>query len=259
MKHKIVLISLLMALCALSNGKMCYKRGTNSNEKYCDDFTGPISRRCIPLKEKKSSFDASDFGSYSNLRFLRIGGCSFDEVLSLIGPETHTLDISHSKYSELKRLKTTELWIEYSNLKQFNASYNEIREIPQNYFENSMPNLLILDFSNNQIKSIEVFTFEGAELLATIDLSHNKIVQIENDAFIKLKNLEFIDLSSNLITSVNNLFEKNSKLKILLLTGNPIKQFACDFAQIAQNGGAAHFPWESIPIASASQVCFVFR
>lgn len=225
-----------MASCAPIKTEKCYKTATYSYELYCDNYSTNRPSGCI--KTSKSRVDAY----YDSSADLKFGGCHIDEVLSLISRETHTLDISNSRYTELTLFND-----KYDRLTKLFLSNNEIQLIPRTYFHN-ISKLEEIDVSFNKFREIDKFTFDGAIHLSHIHFSYNQIVRIGVDAFSKLSKLEYIDLSSNLITSVNDIFKKNTKLKELVLLGNPIKVFTCDFAQIAKRGGYAYFLWDSIAV-----------
>lgn len=127
---------------------------------------------------------------------------------------------------------------------KLNASHNELQVINYASYFDGLSNLNEIDFSFNKVRIIRKHDFGGAKKLTRIFLSHNSITSIEAGAFMKLDNLILMDLSNNLINFVENLFQKNTKLKTLLLQRNSLSRFTCEFSRLANSGASVYFSWE---------------
>ena len=83
-----------------------------------------------------------------------------------------------------------------------------------------------LDLSRNELTQLPQTLFSFFENIIVLNLSFNKISFIHNYAFIRASNLEILDLSNNLISSlseISSFIGSLNKLKILRLSGNPLK------------------------------------
>lgn len=139
--------------------------------------------------------------------------------------EWDTSDLSISEFETRSRTQNTAI----SNIRKWDASNNNIRELPKTFIENELPNLNEIDLSNNNFTSLpeNAASFTYFANLQKIVLSGNSINEIGQRAFSKLKDLTHLDLSGNQITTLSEgLLESNTKLESLNLQGNPMKTFS---------------------------------
>lgn len=119
------------------------------------------------------------------------------------------------------------------HLELFDASHNELTEIPTMVFANA-PQLIDVNFSFNQINRIHSMAFEQSSVdhfnqITRLDLSNNRIDVVDNATFAALISLETLYLSSNFIRVIAaDVFTQNMKLTTLQLSYNNLSSFACD-------------------------------
>ena len=78
-----------------------------------------------------------------------------------------------------------------------------------------------LDLSNNQIKSLDYYSFKSLYSLNVLNLSYNSLLEIQQDTFTRIPYLEILDLSYNLLSTFVFSFPLPSNLKYLYLDSNP--------------------------------------
>ncbi|XP_064595508.1 protein flightless-1 homolog isoform X2 [Liolophura sinensis] len=91
--------------------------------------------------------------------------------------------------------------------------------IPSNIF--SLEDLLVIDFSHNNIKEIPI-ELENARSILVLNLSHNNIENIPNPLFINLTDLIYLDLSHNKIDTLPPQMRRLANLHTLILNNNPL-------------------------------------
>lgn len=144
-------------------------------------------------------------------------------------PSLYSVDVSSVGITQIK---TVTQWCNPDNktlsclfntsVRNFNASHNQLTDIPPFFFMH-MQNITHIDFSYNNFTSLGASHFDGASKLTAIDFSHNKIASVENGTFSKLENLKCLNLSDNRITSIGaNMFgnKEPHSLNTLNLDGN---------------------------------------
>lgn len=214
MKHLMLLLVIIPSLCEASE-IFCqlFDDNTQSLEEYCENF-----RESVPLdcSEEIITNDAVQVTQ------LKIRGCDNETVLDAIKRFRYvrTLDIS---YSEFKSLKWFDLKLE--RLMAFNASHNELLQIPQELIKRN-PDLAELDLSYNNFEKIDSTNFRGAGKLEKVFLSHNFLNEISYKIFWDSKDLEHIDLSNNYFLAIP-IFPSNEMLRTIHLEENPIEVFGC--------------------------------
>ncbi|CAC5419713.1 ELFN2 [Mytilus coruscus] len=89
-----------------------------------------------------------------------------------------------------------------------------------------MTNLYYLQLQNNDISTIESFSFMNLSSLRYLHLHNNKIQLLESNVFINMTNLYYINLSGNNISHIEeNAFGNLTSLSTLQLASNPLN---CD-------------------------------
>lgn len=137
-----------------------------------DDLTS------MALMEAKCQYlELEEFPSFSS-----------EEVIS-------SLDVSHNNLTELR---TSNLPLSFgTTLLSLSFCHNSISHIDNDFF-GSLPHLVQLDLSHNDLKSLEPKElFDKLEELQVLDLSYNEIEVLSDGIFSSLKNLKKINLSYN--------------------------------------------------------------
>lgn len=113
--------------------------------------------------------------------------------------------------------------IEYLTIHSKNGKGNleNITEIPLK----NLSNLIELEIINHKLYWIAEDSFEANNNLRKIDFSHNELETLEPKIFWALVDLEDLNLEHNQIQELSEiLFEKNRKLKVLNFAGNKIQE-----------------------------------
>ena len=121
-----------------------------------------------------------------------------------------------------------------------NLNGNGFGEIGIN-FQDTVPNVEVLDIASNKITKLPNRTFEGLQHLRRLYLENNPIGELAKDSFRDLISLEVLNLQNTEITALNShIFENNSKLWLLLLPNNNLD----DRTFHGKNGGILqHTPY----------------
>ncbi|XP_054155123.1 protein flightless-1-like [Oppia nitens] len=172
-------------------------------------------------------FSRNDFQDYSfpkelkdmrNVRWLKLNRTHMDwipeelanvtklETLSLLRNNLVTL------HGELASLPS---------LRYLNCRHNNIKNsgIPSEIFH--LDELLVLDFSYNQLKEVPN-DLEKSKGLLVLNLSHNYIQTIPNQLFINLTDLLYLDLSHNQLETLPPQMRRLVNLQSLVLSHNPL-------------------------------------
>lgn len=220
-------------LCQLFEGK------TNTFEKYCENYDGIVSEYCINME--------LNFVEPFRVERLRISGCNADVVLNNIKKfqNISLLDISHSNFRTLNWLH-----LKLRNLKQFNASHNEL-----SYVRTLLTNTTVteVDLSYNKLINIGAETFGNAEKLTKIHLSHNFLEHIAFDTFMQSHNLRYIDLRNNQFLEIP-LIQHTKKLKVIHLENNPIERYNYCYLSLMRPV-SLYFAWENMKNVWRSESC----
>lgn len=156
--------------------------------------------------------------------------------------QLHRMPDIFKYYTNLKQLN-----ISYTDLKQIRApnfegaktlsiliaSHNDLTEILSSIFSNAKV-LRAVDLSHNQINRIDPFAFDESQHLTDLNFSHNNLSTLEHRTFSTLTNLERLDLGYNLIEVIENeLFDNLRSMKILNLNNNRLNRLPCQiFSQL---------------------------
>ncbi|XP_070212275.1 protein slit-like isoform X2 [Littorina saxatilis] len=101
---------------------------------------------------------------------------------------------------------------------------NQIERVSADGLFKRLPNLQVLDLSENEIHEIEDGAFEGADKLTDLQLSNNALSQLTGKVFQGLSNAKSLMLRGNKITCINNAtFSETPRLRLLSLYDNQIR------------------------------------
>ena len=124
-------------------------------------------------------------------------------------------DLLHAIVTTLNSLKI--------NLISLNLSENQLKTLPEHLFE-GLNNLQKLNLGGNKFESWPVQPFEGLHNLQKIVLSHNGLTMLPESLFKDLTNLQEVVLSHNGLTTLpEGLFERLHNLLKLDLSTNQFK------------------------------------
>jgi Leucine-rich repeat (LRR) protein len=133
---------------------------------------------------------------------------------------SYTLNLKYLYFNFNKIKSLTYFTFQISSLLLLNFDNNEISTIESNTFE-ELKRIQILSISNNLLSKITNGTFFNQMKLSNLNLSHNLIEFIEQDSFQNLFSLKMLDLSFNKLLSIeNNLFKGLGNLNDLYLLNN---------------------------------------
>jgi hypothetical protein len=108
-------------------------------------------------------------------------------------------------------------------LTNLNLQKNQFHSLHKTNFLNSLEQLRILDFSQNEINEIYPSTFLGLKSLDTLILRQNHLTYLSSGIFSHCQSLTTLDLSENKISMIDsNTFYLLNYLKNLLLNNNPL-------------------------------------
>ncbi|XP_059170224.1 slit homolog 2 protein-like isoform X2 [Physella acuta] len=101
---------------------------------------------------------------------------------------------------------------------------NKIARVKADGLFKRLPNLQLLDLTDNVIHEIEDAAFEKADMLSDLQLSNNDLSQLSGKVFQGLPNVKTIMLRGNKITCINNVtFTETPRLRLLSLYDNQIR------------------------------------
>lgn len=133
-----------------------------------------------------------------SVRELNTGDCRGDHLDERLPSLFKSVSEYNVSFFGIKQLSNTDL--NFGNLKEFNASHNQLASLSSQLFIN-------------------------APGIRSLDLSFNKIRELDTELFSPLEDLAALYLCSNLIERIDeNLFKNNEKLNYLYLDNNPIKR-----------------------------------
>lgn len=107
-----------------------------------------------------------------------------------------------------------------SNLLDVNFAGNQLSK---DSFKCFAKNVTILDFSNNNLGSLNSQTFQGYNCFQVLKLQHTQITSVGYGTFYYQRDLEYLDLSGNLLTTINfNSFAFCDRLRTFYCGGNQL-------------------------------------
>jgi len=125
------------------------------------------------------------------------------------------LDLSHNEILHLSR----ERLIGLTNLKLLNLSYNQIGSLDA--FPSDLQNLLIMDISNNLLRSIPRDSLNTLQNLVKLDLRGNLLTELLPEVLLPLRKVRAVDLANNQFTNlpIEGVTSVEDTLEILNLEG----------------------------------------
>ncbi|KAF9478381.1 adenylate cyclase [Pholiota conissans] len=141
----------------------------------------------------------------------------------------------------------------FEELRVLNMSFNEIQDLPPNFFH-SMTVLEELYLSGNKLTSIPSEDFPQMSKLSTIFLNGNRLVTLPQELG-KVANLKVLDVGSNYLKyNINNLefdwnWNFNTNLKYLNLSGNKRLQIKAESSSSSVRA-SRHFHSSTTPMLS---------
>ena len=137
------------------------------------------------------------------------------------------LDASES-FAELN--KFDELWakfISFPSLQALTLASNKIKSIDKMRLNDTIPNIVNLDFRSNLIQTVLKASFEFLSKLRVLDLSGNQMYSVDGIMNLPvMETLTWLSVSDNFITEIPSNFVQrlNISLRTLDISGNP---FSC--------------------------------
>lgn len=199
---------------------------TDSMEFICEDFNGTYP---------KDNCFRRIFGNSTNkaqLKVFNIGSCRGSSLNDELFIQFSNLKEFNIPFYGTAELKLNQFKMKY--LEKLNATHNNISSISTECFDNS-PDIVDIDFSFNLFNSISGNYFRSATKLQKINFSNNKIFSVDSDSFQVLPELVVLDLSNNLIKSINvESLRNNTRLKVLRLDDNPLKSIDCSIFSLSE-------------------------
>jgi internalin A len=157
--------------------------------------------------------------------FISIEGKQLQEIPSEIleNKEMKTeLDVLMLKHNKIKYINS-DIYINLSNLKCLDLSFNLIKEIPSELFY--IKTLIGVDLSNNKIEKLPLNMYNCTELIV-LNLYKNEIKTVQKNIS-QLTNLTRLDIGDNYISSLSGLSEL-SKLTKLTCMDNKFTEITND-------------------------------
>ncbi|TDG52829.1 hypothetical protein AWZ03_001062 [Drosophila navojoa] len=149
--------------------------------------------------------------SYNQLTAMIPGLPQIVERISLRGNRISSLPPAGSKSLQLP------------NLRMLDLSQNHIEQLPRHGFQ-AAPELRVLSLAQNQLRLLEDTSFIGIQRLELLHLQDNQLSQADERALLPLAELRNLNLQSNKLESItDNFFSNNSRLEQLDLSRNLIR------------------------------------
>ncbi|EDV97704.1 protein artichoke [Drosophila grimshawi] len=113
--------------------------------------------------------------------------------------------------------------LQLPNLRMLDLSQNRIEQLARHGFQ-AAPELRVLSLAQNQLRLLEDTSFLGIQRLELLHLQDNQLGQADERALLPLAELRNLNLQSNKLESVtDNFFSNNSRLEQLDLSRNLIR------------------------------------
>ncbi|KAH8410818.1 hypothetical protein KR222_011218 [Zaprionus bogoriensis] len=171
--------------------------------------------------------------SYNQLSSIIPGLPHIVERVSLRGNRIAALPAAGSKSLQLP------------NLRMLDLSQNRIEQLTRHGFQ-AAPELRVLSLAQNQLRQLEDTTFIGIQRLELLHLQENQLSEADERALLPLAELRNLNLQSNRLESItDNFFSNNSRLEQLDLSRNVIRsisptafdnQRALEYLDLSGNG-----------------------
>ena len=164
---------------------------------------------------------------YNSLEILCVKKEKGEFKMPLKFNDTNTTSFNIEKVKIVKHVfiqVSTDLFQNYTNLKEVNMSNNQIFNFSNGFFQ-YLKNTVDLDISHNSMKIISNNTFSYLEHLQNLILNNNNIEELQPGLFQHLVNLKNLDISHNTIKIISNsTFSYLEHLQNLILNNNNMKE-----------------------------------
>lgn len=157
-----------------------------------------------------------------NVTSLKFEHSEIGEIPKIIFERFTNLQKLDLKLCSLKRLRKTTLE-SAQNLTEIDFSYNKLKKLDGGVF-NSTQKLLVLSLFRNEIVDVYESAFTGLKMLEKLVLASNEIRRLKTNVFRTMSNLMELSLTKNRIEDLGLTFQNLTKLEILELNFNKIKQ-----------------------------------
>ncbi|EDW34666.1 GL12775 [Drosophila persimilis] len=152
--------------------------------------------------------------SFNQLTAVIAGLPRIVERISLKGNEIGSLPAAASKSLQLP------------NLRMLDLSQNRIEQLPRHGFEGAAQ-LRVLSLAQNQLRQLEDTSFIGIQRLELLHLQENQLGEADERALLPLAELRNLNLQSNKLEAItDNFFSNNSRLEQLDLSRNLIRSIS---------------------------------
>lgn len=243
----------------LRNIDLSYNR-INNLTKY--SFTNLPNLRYLSLAS--NIIDSMESGTFANLPKLEIlelqgNNLSYFSLNAFHNVShsdvTFTLNISKNHIDRLEGGPPISVNI-------FDCSFNDLIEVPSNFFVFLETSIRQIVLSHNKIELISGEIFGDATNLEILDLHKNHISSVKRKTFTELISLQILDLSCNLISqlSVEQFYNLN-KLRYLKLDHNNIRLLPRDVFMntIIEHLDLSYNEISLFPVTAMSQIGFTLR
>ncbi|EDW70456.1 protein artichoke [Drosophila virilis] len=116
--------------------------------------------------------------------------------------------------------------LQLPNLRMLDLSQNQIEQLARHGFQ-AAPQLRVLSLAQNQLRLLEDTSFIGIQRLELLHLQDNQLGQADERALLPLAELRNLNLQSNKLESItDNFFSNNSRLEQLDLSRNLIRSIS---------------------------------
>ncbi|KAH8293544.1 hypothetical protein KR054_001394, partial [Drosophila jambulina] len=152
--------------------------------------------------------------SYNQLKAVIGGLPRIVERISLKGNQISALPAAASKDLQLP------------NLRMLDLSQNRIEQLPRHGFQGAAE-LRVLSLAQNDIRQLEDTSFIGIQRLELLHLQENQLGEADERALLPLAELRNLNLQSNKLEAItDNFFSNNSRLEQLDLSRNLIRSIS---------------------------------
>ncbi|XP_073945244.1 uncharacterized protein [Choristoneura fumiferana] len=149
---------------------------------------------------------------------------SRNNIRSIDGDSRVSINIFDCSYNDLLEVPNNFFIIIESTIRQIILSHNKIMHISSEAFGQAM-NLEILDLHKNNINSIKRKSFTDLYTLMILDLSYNLISQLAVEQFSNLNRLRYLKMDHNNLRLLPRDVFKNTIIEHLDLSANEISLF----------------------------------
>lgn len=243
----------------LRNLDLSYNR-INNLTKY--SFTNLPNLRYLSLAGNIiDSMEAETFANLPKLEILELQGNNFSHLLLHsfynVSHEdvTFTLNVSrnHIQYIEGESRLPVNI---------FDGSYNEMQEVPNDFFVATESSIRQIILSHNKIFHISNEAFGEALHLEILDLHRNNLNIIKRKSFNNLNSLQILDLSYNVISqlAVEQFYNLN-KLRYLKMDHNNLRLLPRDVFKntMIEHLDLSYNEISLFPLTALSQIGFTLR